>query len=236
VDISAACRFDIEPRFPIPEEVSRNYTSQILREQTFRQEQPEALLPWQKLLPADSPLIEIFDGIFDASIHAKFVQSIGEVWMSVEYILYWVDPLIHKLLSLDTEKDNNNPENLLHDMCRLGICIFLCPLRRNCGKLGVSGKIYVKKLKALLSSPSNANVIKLPRQFMLWILFFGMLESGGLPEEKWFLASLVKTASGFKLAWDDLLEIVSSFLWMDTVFVKELENAKSRYAMKLEAF
>lgn len=236
MDISAACRFDANPRFPLPEESFQNNVEQTPQEQEFHREFTQKSPLWQKLLPTDNPLIKVFDGINSAIIHAKFKESKKEKWKCVEYILHWIDPIMHNLLSLGTGTDKDNAESLLYNMCRLGICVFVGPIRRNCGKLGVSTKVYVKKLKQLLSNPCNANVIKVPRPFMLWILFFGMLESHGLQDEQWYLASLVKTARSFGLAWDDLVKTVSGFLWMDNVFQKELEDAKKRFTAKMEAF
>jgi len=232
VDISAACRFDMKPRFPLPEEVPRGHFKQVPQEQEPHAKSTQKALPWLKLLPAGNPLIEIFGQIHTAILYTKSKELRKAKWKCIEYILYWIDPIMHNLLSLETETDGKPSENLLFNMCRLGICIFLGPIRRNCGKLGVSTKIYVRKLKTLLSNPHNANVIKVPRAFMLWLLFFGMLESRGLQDEQWYLASLAKTASGFGLVWDDLVAIVSGFLWMDSVYQKELEDAKSRFTLK----
>jgi len=225
----------MKPRFPLSEEILRHHVKQELEEQQFEQISAENSSSWGNLLSADSPLTEIFNSINIAITHAMLKESKNEKWKCIEYILYLVDPIMHKLLSLENEINGDTSESLLYSMGRLGICIFMGPIRRNCGKLGVSTKIYVKKMKDLLSDPRNANVIKVPRSFILWILFFGMLEAHGLQEEDWYLASLVKTAIGFRLTWESLLKRVSGFLWIEGVFEKELEAARTRYTAKLQA-
>ena len=141
--------------------------------------------PWDKILSSGHPLLVIFQSLNTAISHTQLDQSHDDKWSFIEY---WIDPIIHRLLSIDPPSEADITTALLYEMCRLGICVFVGSIRRNCGKLGASTKVYVKKLKELLSHPGNANVVMVPRMFILWILFFGMLESVGLDEEEWFLA------------------------------------------------
>jgi len=128
----------MKPRFPLPEEVPRGHFKQVPQEQEPHAKSTQKALPWLKLLPAGNPLIEIFGQIHTAILYTKSKELRKAKWKCIEYILYWIDPIMHNLLSLETETDGKPSENLLFNMCRLGICIFLGPIRRNCGKLGLN--------------------------------------------------------------------------------------------------
>lgn len=181
------------------------------------------------LLP-QSPFNAIFDEIVAAIAHTRFKSMLNQKWKDVDFIIYWIEPIMHKLLSMEY------PLKFTDSVLRLGICLFLGPIRSDCGKLGVSTKIYVAKLKSLLREPKNCRAIEdnIPKRLLLWILFFGLLESWELPEEEWFIEATIKTGRDCGLhGWNDILEAIRSFLWMDEMFTVELERTRDRLMLDL---
>jgi len=59
---------------------------------------------------------------------------------------------------------------------------------------------------------------------LLWILFFGLLESWTVPQQHWFLTTLVAVAKTMGIgSWDAIVEAVKGFLWFEPVFDAKLE-------------
>jgi hypothetical protein len=191
VDVSSASRQDTKPIFPLPEKLLNNFkaeTSDELEFQAYTLRTPCA--PWEQILRLQSPLNALFDEIAAAITHTQFKPMHNQEWKDVDFVLYWIEPIMQKLLSMEP------PLHFRSSVLRLGICLFLGPIRSNYGKLGVSTKIYVTKLKSLLRAPTNHCSIEddIPKPLLLWILFFGLMESWGLPEEEWFIEATIETA------------------------------------------
>jgi hypothetical protein len=88
----------------------------------------------------------------------------------------------------------------------------------------------VTKVKSLLRAPTNHCSMEddIPKPLLLWILFFGLMESWGLPEEEWFIEATIETAKECGLhAWSDILEAVQTCPRMDDMFTVELERTRS---------
>jgi hypothetical protein len=83
----------------------------------------------------------------------------------------------------------------------------------------VSTKVYVSKLKALLSDTDD-HVDWTPFNLLrLWLLFFGMLESWQQPEASWYDDSVSKVAERLEIApWDSIVTAVKSILWFEDIF------------------
>jgi hypothetical protein len=186
--------------------------------------------PWKQIFPHGHSFNAIFADLTAAIAHSIFKTTRKELWRGVDFILYWLDPIMHKLLCLRSELTSPQEE-----MCRLGIILFMGPIRRNCGKLGVSSKVYVRKLKALFLATRDEIDWTPQTQLLLWTLFFGMLETWRLPEQGWYVSSLCLTAKGLGLnSWDEIIESVSNFLWMENIFESDLDRFQDIVVLGLQ--
>lgn len=130
---------------------------------------------WKKIFPRGHQLNDIFSNLTAAVTDTVFKTTKKEFWRDVNFILYWLDPIMHKLLCLRSELTS------FQEVCRLGIILFMGQIQRNCGKLGVSSAVYVRKLKALFLATQDKIDWTPHTQLLLWVLFFGMLEPGDFP-------------------------------------------------------
>lgn len=232
VHISSVSRRDVKPRVPIPEGLLHACKAESPEELGFQAHAfRTAAAPWRRLLLSENPLLHIFDEINSAIAHSRFKSMRNEKWKHADFVVYWIEPIMHKLLNIGSGSEEENPLTFRDAALRMGMCLFLGPIRRNCGKLGVSTRIYVIKLKSLLAESNNSRDRHgdMPKVLLLWILFFGLLESWKLPEEEWFIKATLETARGCGLrTWSGIVETVQSFLWMEDMFAIELERTRNR--------
>lgn len=238
VDVSAASRQDVQPRFPLPTELLDILKNLTLEEVEFHRRANKISTPsWRGIFPPHHAFNNIFREIMSAKIHIQFKIVKRQRWRDVDFVLYWIGPIMHKLMSMErltAPIGMRDIPNLWQEIVRLGICISLGPVRRNSGKIGVSTKTFVIKLEALLSGITSEEMIfllQISPILLLWVMFFGMLESWNLPQEKTFIESttLVANQCGLK-GWDDIVSTVSRFLWMmDELVVVEMTRTKQNY-------
>lgn len=198
-------------------------------------------LPWRKHFPPGNPVSTAFDEIVTAIQYKKNKAERGQVWMTVEFSTFWIDPISHSLLGHRTEYSTENLLDIVQEAARLGIILFFCEIRRKCGVLAVRSTLYVRKLKDFLVtmgcgidwSPSYA--------MLLWSLFFGVLESWreGLREDlreehEWLLKSVAWVANEMELeTWDAVVVSVRKFLWIEPIHDDELDQFRDVFQAKL---
>ena len=219
VDISSATGQDSRPRFPLREKFIQTFKYETAQELEFQRLAVQLPASWKQIFPPGHQLNDIFSDLTAAIAHTDFKTMKKEFWRDVNFILYWLDPIMHKLLCLRSELTP------LQEVCRLGIILFTGPIRRNCGKLGVDSTVYVRKLKDLFLATQDKIDWTPHTQLLLWVLFFGMLETWRLPEQCWYVSSLCLTARGLGLdSWAEVVESVSNFLWMENIFETDLDR------------
>jgi len=178
-----------------------------------------------------------FDDINASITHATFMTAQNKEWQNADFIVYWIDPILHRLLGTTMHQHDQEKTDLLESVSRLGICLFLGPIRLNCGKLGCSTKVYVRKLKDLLSQYNDDVGYIIPEAMLLWVLFFGMLESWDLPEEEWFVDLTASVDARMNLyGWENIWTAVRSFLWMNNMFATEIKNIRGSFVTKLSLY
>jgi hypothetical protein len=157
-------------------------------------------------------------------------------WRQVTFIIRWIDPVLHRLLSLDSNFNMNDSSSTIQEACRLGLILFLGEVRRKCGVMCVSTKIYVSKLKALLSD-ADEHMDWTPLNLLrLWLLFFGMLESRHHPEANWYAHSLSIVVKEMMISsWDNVVATVKKFLWFQDIFDSEVEMFRDDVMFRLFA-
>lgn len=123
---------------------------------------------------------------------------------------------------------------IVQDASRLAIFFFLGELRRQCGALGVSTTLFLSKFKNHMMD-FGATIDWQPcHPLLLWMLFFRILESWGLPEQDWYFETIVSVAKAMELgSWDAIVQEVKGFLWVEDIHdvkaavVRQLLMAKS---------
>lgn len=92
----------------------------------------------------------------------------------------------------------------------------------------VSTKVYISKLKTLLSSTDDQVDWKPFNLLRLWLLFFGMLESRKEPEVNWYTDSVSMVAERLEVvSWDSIVAAVKGVLWFEDIFDSEIEKFRA---------
>lgn len=179
------------------------------------------------MFPSCATLTDIFDNV---SIVVTISRSPSAKKDAGHFNLLWITPLLHHLLSLSLPSPNSlEDQDLLGTMqeaSRLGIILFFAEIRRKCGDLGVPTEVQSKKLRAALSRPGWSRWA-LFEPLILWLLFFGALESER-EDRGWFCNSMVLAARNLGVQeWKGVVGAGAGFLWIGDIFkarIKELRG------------
>lgn len=179
---------------------------------------------WIQIFPAESPMISIFDELSHAIEVAKLKTRRNQQWRVVNFVIFRMYPALHRLLSIRLDPDSADHWSIIQEAARLGIILFIGELRRQCGALGVSTRLYVTKLKVFMEGLGSTIDWTSANILLLWSIFFGLLESWTLPEQDWYVESMHAIMARTSLqSWDAVVEKVKSFLWFDDIYDERVE-------------
>ena len=120
---------------------------------------------------------------------------------------------------MDATVNYEDENSITKEACRLGIMLFLGEVRRRCGVQGVVTTVYTAKLKDLLEKSKGSMEWEPFNHLLLWLLFFGLLESQEDQEIDWYAGSICELTGGLTdSSWMGALATVKRFLWFDNVF------------------
>ena len=218
VEMMSICQQDLKSAFPFP------MMFDIAQEQQFGS--PPSLYaemaltnPWKQIFPANDPIVNIFEDLNYALRLADYKSSQGQSWKVVNFVVYRLCPIVHKLISLKTNRFLADYWDVVREASRLAIFFFLSEPRRQCGALGVSNTLFLSKFKCHMSTFGTSIDWKLCRPLHLWMLFFGTLESRGFLEQDWFAETLISVARTMQLdSWGAIVDAVQGFLWVEDVY------------------
>ena len=227
--MSGASRQDLRPRFPYSPkalQVVQDLVGTCPDEhQPFRFSNPSRLQPRLHTFGDSQFLIEIAEDLAKAMKYAMLRAAQHQLWRQVNFIIYWIDPVLHRLLSVDVKVNKKDSSRVIHEAIRLGIILFLGEVRRKCGVMCVSTIVYLRKLKKLLSETDKHVDWALYKPIRLFLLFFGLVESWQQPEAKWYIEAVSSLAIESNVAcWEDMIEAVKSFFWFEDIFDSEIER------------
>lgn len=129
----------------------------------------------------------------------------------------WLEPTIHRLLAIRPLNHGNARENVVEEVCRLGTLLFLAPVWRSFGQSPVwTAAISRNLLLVLTKNMVEWNDLK---PLLIWVLYAAAIETKDLAERSQFVFMLGILMSGMQMqAWDDIMLIVKSVLWVEKVF------------------
>ncbi|KUJ07837.1 uncharacterized protein LY89DRAFT_742603 [Mollisia scopiformis] len=221
VDMTRSLRQDTKPLFPLPKRMLSAQNDQSADDFVFFPQAPTSS-PWKHIFPPDHPTVSAFDDLHHAVEIARLKTARKQQWRVVNFVIFRIYPIVHRLHSMDV--DPNNRWSIIQEASRLGISLFLGEMRRQCGALGVSTKLYVIKLKVFMEGLGSTIDWTSSNLLLLWIMFFGLLESWKLPEQDWYVESIYAIMARTTLrSWDDVVDGAKSFLWIDEIFDERIE-------------
>jgi hypothetical protein len=172
-------------------------------------------LTWKSQLPMHLDWITIFD---DVCHLISLDQAFNEEQMVLAITSgSWMEPTLYRLLSIRPLQNGNTREHVMEEVCRLGTLIFISPFWRVLGQTPVHTAALTRNLLLILTSHMiEWNELK---PLLIWVVYAAAIETRDLAERSQFVFMLGVLMSGLQLrAWDDLMAIVKSVLWVDRVY------------------
>ncbi|KAI4942193.1 hypothetical protein J4E91_010167 [Alternaria rosae] len=172
-------------------------------------------LAWKHQLPMQLDFITIFDDVIQLiSLDRAFNE---EQLMLAITSGSWLEPTIYRLLAIRPLNHGNARENVVEEVCRLGTLLFLAPVWRRFGQSPVwTAAISRNLLLVLTKNMVEWNDLK---PLLIWVLYAAAIETKDLAERSQFVFMLGILMSGMQLqAWDDIMSLVKSVLWVEKVF------------------
>ncbi|KAH7409000.1 hypothetical protein BKA64DRAFT_742173 [Cadophora sp. MPI-SDFR-AT-0126] len=218
VEMTRICQQDTKAVFPFPMMLNMAQDQQFgttPAPQSYKIDNR----PWQTIFPASHPLVDTFDSLSSAVQVARHKSSHGQSWKVIDYVVHSLCPIVHKLIGLKTNHIVNNYWTIVQEACRLAIFFFLGELRRQCGALGVSNTLFLSKFKSHMLTFGSTIEWRPCHPILLWMLFFGTLESWDSPEQDWFLETMISVAREMDLdSWNAIVDVAKGFLWVEDVY------------------
>ncbi|KAF8859223.1 hypothetical protein BDZ45DRAFT_368044 [Acephala macrosclerotiorum] len=225
VDMTRSLRQDTKPQFPLPEQMIRNVQNDQSADDFVFFPQTHHPAPWRQIFPTKNPIVTVFDEIQNAAEVAKMKATRNQEWRVANFVIFRMYPTIHRLLSMGLDPELDDQWSILQEASRLGIMLFMGEIRRQCGDLGVSTRLHVTKLKVFMEGLGSTIDWASANILLLWIMFFGLLESWKLPEQDWYVESMHAVMARTTLqSWDAVVEKVKSFLWFDDIYDEKVEQ------------
>lgn len=217
-------KHDAKPIYPMPETLLDIQQQQFGLEFTTLDNEHTTEGPWKHIFPDGHLMIDVFDQLRSATELAHSKATKDQSWKVVNFVLTRMYPIVHRLMIFESEIDPSDYWGIIQEATRLGIFLFLGEIRRQCGALGVSTTLFVAKVKSFMSIMGDTIDWRPCHPLLLWILFFGTLESWGLPEQVWFVETVLSIAKSMDIrSWDGIVEAVKSFLWVDNIYDEKVE-------------
>ncbi len=223
VEMTKILKHDTKPIYPVPETLLDNQQQQFGLEYTVANTDRSIKGLWTYIFPDGHLMIDVFNDLLSATELAHRKAAAGQTWATVDFLLTRMYPII-KLIASKSQVELFDSWGIVQEASRLGVFLFLGEIRRRCGALGVSTTLFVAKLKSFMSIMGNTIDWHPCHPILLWILFFGTVESWGLSEQDWFLEEVLSVAKRMNiLSWVEIAETVRRFLWIDNIYAAKVD-------------
>ncbi|KAH7306113.1 hypothetical protein BKA65DRAFT_601851 [Rhexocercosporidium sp. MPI-PUGE-AT-0058] len=220
VEMTRICQQDTKPLFPVPKMFDITQEQQFGSPSTPLPQIATSTRPWGAIFLAGHPIIDTFDSL-DAIIQlSESKANQGQSWKVVNFVIRRLYPIVHRLMILkNIEGVPTGYWAIVQEASRLAIFFFLGELRRQCGALRVSTTLFLSKFKSHMTTVGASIDWEPCLPLLLWMLFFGTLESWGLPAQDWYVETIVSVAEAMKLgSWGAVVEKVKEFLWVENIY------------------
>lgn len=219
VDISGSFALDSIPIFPVP---AKHFSPHCVRSPStgLRPFAKYFITIWRSKL-ADH--IQLIDIISDASIENQHLQeeisrNEGTLWTETMYICHYVNPLLHRLLSLPGI-NQSLPFSFVAEALRLGAIIYLATIRYAFGISPFQSEGPARKIKALFDKLEHTGIEQSAQNLGWgWVKIWVLRCAAMGPDGHWFLDQLHAEMGKFGMkTYDDFEKYSGSFLWIPEV-------------------
>ncbi|KAJ4377202.1 hypothetical protein N0V83_000025 [Neocucurbitaria cava] len=202
---------DIPPIIPLPSQWEADSKSPS---NSPRPSRPISLA-WKQQLPMQLDWVTIFDDIVQ-------LLSLDRAFNEKQLVLAvtsgsWMEPTMYRLLALRPLQQGTNREHVIEEVCRLGTLLFLAPCWRILGQSPVwTAALSRNLLLVLMGNMVEWNELK---PLLIWVLYFAAIETKDLAERSQFVFMLGVLMGSMQLqAWEDIMRIIKSVVWVDAVY------------------
>lgn len=202
---------DIPPQVPLP----RQWEADSRSPPNSPRPESAISLAWKLQIPMRLDWISIFD---DTVQLISLDRAFNEEQLSLAITSgSWLEPTMYRLLAIRPLQHGNDRENVIEEVCRLGMLLFLAPCWRVMGQYPVWTSALSRNLQLiLLKYKTDWNDLK---PLLVWSLYFAAIETNDLAERSQFVFFLAMVMTAMQLQeWGELLNIIKAVLWVDSVF------------------
>jgi hypothetical protein len=180
--------------------------------------------------------LEILDILMELSVLiAKLTTEPEEriSWEDPNFPGFAFYPTLHKLLALQMPSKDDELENDVQELCRLGGLLFIAEVRRKFGVSPVVTTVQVAKLRSLLDSSrllwkNEMNTIR------AWALVMASCAASIDSDRVWAVEQLIRSqASSTSQSWTDIINKVSDMWWVEEIFSLNAQRLKIEYTNAL---
>ncbi|PSN65017.1 hypothetical protein BS50DRAFT_555338 [Corynespora cassiicola Philippines] len=217
-DICGSFSQNQRPHLPLPSTWSQSIDPDPDIDQALERPHNSIISAYQKELPGE----RFWLAIYEALVRMSQSNTPPKAWM---------EPILHRLLSLRPRHSEATRAAIIGEVCRIGTLLFLAPIWRTFGIHPVRTTTLRNNLMSVIKT-HFAEWGEL-RPLLLWALFSAAKESENEQERGEFVVRLSMVMSKMGLnSWDELLNATREVLWFEDVAVEDHELIK----MQLERF
>ncbi|KAL2067884.1 hypothetical protein VTL71DRAFT_15982 [Oculimacula yallundae] len=224
IDISGSCTLDEAPSFPVPGKPTDFVLPMSPTTSSYPFHSPQVhLLTINSIF--DSGFIDSMADLNLESLHLQeeIQNTGGNILLDSMYICDYINPLLHKLLSLPRQ-DISSPTGAISEMMRLAAVLYLIAIRQSFGIYPTRVAMQIHKLSALImtfeGSGASQNIWADHELSLieLWVTAVGCIMSDEKSTASWFATRLHAAMRRISVAtYGDLEDILRGFSWIDEI-------------------
>jgi hypothetical protein len=234
VDTTCSYYSDVLPCYPCPHDLLPDLRSDAVNISTLVKsssvEQISAI--WRKKFPHLLDAADILDDLNILTAHLVSERKKTAVWSESLITGLWINPLIHRLLHLQTteHRDVDDDGKGIQECFRMAALLYMARARWDYG-LPCPGQAIVwrlRKLKACLEAMGEVEWEQL-WPLKLWVLVLGAINAGfaaggASPERVWFIDAMMGMVRTLGLvSWQQAEGVVKGLFWIEELMGKDMK-------------
>lgn len=150
-------------------------------------------------------------------------------WTDPNFPGFNVYPVLHTLLAIQNDSQEDNLNNAVQEMCRLGSILFIAEVRR---KFGISPVVTTAQSTKLHNLLDNEHALWREDLYnvRIWAIVMAGCAASTQADRAWAVNALIRSKVFLKYEnWKDMIDMVSNMWWIDEVFTSKSQRLQSEY-------
>ena len=218
MDILGSLTQDIIPRFSLP---PSTFLPDLKSFSSAKTQSRTQLFPLESINALHPNLNDVVAALKDLRSFTFMLQfeltRNPAKWQDNTVSSHYVDPIVHRLLSVRSKCHKLTQEFAIHEICRIGGLLYTSGIRRKFMIYPVHSGTLIQRLQDLLLS-SETDIVPV-QPILLWTLALAITETKDDEKRHFFIERLVShlVAQGIA-SWNGVMAVLQSIMWMEDVF------------------